>query len=51
MFRRAVSQLKPGQVLAKAIYSERGAVWTTGELHTRDTANPFPSRGYAVPPR
>ncbi len=38
-------------VVGLAIFSERGAVWTTGELHTRDTANPFPSRGYAVPPR
>src|SRR6188768_2152437 len=26
MFRRAVSQLKPGQVLAKAIYTERGDI-------------------------
>jgi len=38
-------------VVGLAIFSERGAVWTVGELHTRDTANPFPSRGYAVPPR
>lgn len=38
-------------VVGLAIFSERGAVWTVGELQTRDTANPFPSRGYAVPPR
>jgi hypothetical protein len=38
-------------VVGLAIFSERGAVWTTGELNTRDTANPFPSRGYAMPPR
>jgi hypothetical protein len=38
-------------VVGLAIYSERGAVWTRGELHRRDTANPFPSRGYATPPR
>jgi hypothetical protein len=38
-------------VVGLAIYSERGAVWTRAELDTRDTANPFPSRGYSVPPR
>ncbi|HEY5922320.1 MAG TPA: hypothetical protein VIV11_11645 [Kofleriaceae bacterium] len=38
-------------VVGLAIFSERGAVWTRGELNTRDTANPFPSRGYATPPR
>ena len=38
-------------VVGMAIFSERGAVWTRGELDTRDTANPFPSRGYSVPPR
>jgi hypothetical protein len=38
-------------VVGLAIFSERGAVWTPGELHTRDTANPFPSRGYSMPPR
>jgi hypothetical protein len=38
-------------VVGLAIFSERGAVWTAGELRTRDTANPFPSRGYATPPR
>jgi hypothetical protein len=38
-------------VVGLAIFAERGAVWTPAELHRRDTANPFPSRGYAMPPR
>lgn len=38
-------------VVGLAIFAERGAVWTPAELYTRDTANPFPSRGYAMPPR
>ena len=38
-------------VVGLAIFSERGAVWTPAELQRRDTANPFPSRGYAMPPR
>lgn len=38
-------------VVGFAIFAERGAVWTPAELGTRDTANPFPNRGYAVPPR
>ena len=38
-------------IVGLAIFSERGATWTTGELDLRDTANPFPSRWYAVPPR
>ena len=38
-------------VVGFAIFSERGAVWTPAELGRRDTADPFPSRGYAVPPR
>ncbi len=38
-------------VIGFAIFSERGAVWTPAELGRRDTANPFPNRGYAVPPR
>jgi hypothetical protein len=38
-------------VVGLAIFSERGATWTPAELHRRDTANPFPSRGYAMPPR
>lgn len=38
-------------VVGFAIFAERGAVWTPGELQRRDTANPFPARGYAVPPR
>lgn len=37
-------------VVGLAIFAERGAVWTRGELQRRDTANPFPSRGYATPP-
>jgi hypothetical protein len=38
-------------VVGVAIFAERGAVWTPGELHNRDTANPFPQRSYAMPPR
>lgn len=38
-------------VVGLAIFSERGAAWTPAELHMRDTADPFPSRGYAMPPR
>ena len=38
-------------VVGFAIFAERGAVWTPAELGRRDTANPFPQRGYAVPPR
>lgn len=38
-------------VVGFAIFAERGAVWTPAELHRRDTANPFPARGYAIPPR
>ena len=38
-------------VVGMAIFSERGAVWTPGELGRRDTADPFPQRGYATPPR
>ena len=38
-------------VIGFAIFSERGAVWTPAELHRRDTADPFPNRGYATPPR
>lgn len=38
-------------VVGFAIFSERGAVWTPAELQRRDTANPFPERGYAMPPR
>jgi hypothetical protein len=38
-------------VVGLAIFSELGAVWTPGELHRRDTADPFPNRGYAAPPR
>ena len=38
-------------VIGFAIFAERGAVWTPAELQRRDTANPFPERGYAIPPR
>ena len=38
-------------VVGVAIFSERGAVWSPVELERRDSANPFPSRSYAVPPR
>jgi hypothetical protein len=38
-------------VVGLEIFSERGAVWTRGELQLRDTANPFPQRGYSTPPR
>ncbi|MDQ3370874.1 MAG: hypothetical protein M3680_36105 [Myxococcota bacterium] len=38
-------------VIGFAIFAERGAVWTPAELHRRDSADPFPARGYAVPPR
>jgi hypothetical protein len=38
-------------VVGLAIYGERGAVWTPGELGRRDSADPFPARTYAVPPR
>lgn len=38
-------------VIGLAIFAERGAVWTPAELNRRDTANPFPARGYATPPR
>ena len=38
-------------VVGFAVFSERGAVWTPVELNRRDTANPFPQRGYAVAPR
>ena len=38
-------------VVGLAIFSERGAVWTRAELERRDTADPFPQRGYAMPPR
>ncbi len=38
-------------IVGLAIFSERGAVWTPQELGRRDTADPFPNRGYAIPPR
>lgn len=38
-------------VIGLALFAERGAVWSPAELGRRDTADPFPSRGYAMPPR
>jgi len=38
-------------VIGLAIFAERGAVWTPAELGRRDSADPFPQRGYAMPPR
>src|SRR5262249_7248300 len=49
-------------VIGMAIFAERagppgsmtrgrGADWTRRELRRRDTADPFPERGYAQPPR
>lgn len=38
-------------VIGFAIFAERGAQWHPVELHKRDTADPFPQRGYAVAPR
>ncbi|HEX7836260.1 MAG TPA: hypothetical protein VF469_02290 [Kofleriaceae bacterium] len=38
-------------IIGLAIFTERGAAWTPAELNRRDTADPFPQRGYAAPPR
>jgi hypothetical protein len=38
-------------VVGLAIFPERGAVGTPAEHGRRDSADPFPARGYAVPPR
>ncbi|MBA3454552.1 MAG: hypothetical protein H0T42_15795 [Deltaproteobacteria bacterium] len=38
-------------IVGLAIFSERGAVWSSAELGRRDSADPFPNRGYATPPR
>ncbi len=38
-------------VVGLAIFSERGAVWSPAELGRRDSADPFPNRNYAMPPR
>jgi hypothetical protein len=38
-------------VVGMAIFAERGAVWDRQEVRRRDTADPFPQRGYAAPPR
>lgn len=37
-------------VIGLAIFAEEGATWTAGEVERRDTADPFPARGYATPP-
>ena len=37
-------------VIGVAIFPERGAVWTPGELARRGAADPFPARSYATPP-
>lgn len=37
-------------VVGLAIFAERGARWSTDDLRLRDTADPFPARGYATPP-
>lgn len=38
-------------VIGLALFAERGAEWTPAEVGRRDSADPFPSRGYAMPPR
>jgi hypothetical protein len=38
-------------VVGLAVFPERGATWSRVELERRDSADPFPSRGYAMPPR
>jgi hypothetical protein len=38
-------------VVGMAIFAERGSAWSPRELDRRDTADPFPQRGYAAPPR
>jgi hypothetical protein len=38
-------------VVGMAIFAERGAEWSRRQLERRDTADPFPQRGYAIPPR
>jgi hypothetical protein len=37
-------------VIGVALFAERGATWTPRELARRDSADPFPQRGYAMPP-
>jgi hypothetical protein len=37
-------------VIGVAIFPEKGAVWTPGELARRGAADPFPARTYATPP-
>ncbi|HSS03062.1 MAG TPA: hypothetical protein VLM79_38635 [Kofleriaceae bacterium] len=38
-------------VIGMAIFAERGAAWSRREIDRRDSADPFPQRGYAMPPR
>jgi hypothetical protein len=42
-------------IIGMAIFAERGATWSHDydrhEVELRDTADPFPARGYAQPPR
>ena len=38
-------------VIGLAVFAERGATWTPAELGRRDSADPFPNRGYSTPPR
>jgi hypothetical protein len=37
-------------VIGVAIFAEKGATWSPVELERRDSADPFPARGYATPP-
>jgi hypothetical protein len=37
-------------VVGVAIFPEKGATWTPGELARRGAADPFPARTYATPP-
>lgn len=37
-------------VIGLAFFAERGRVWSDGEIHRRDSADPFPGR-FARPPR
>jgi hypothetical protein len=38
-------------VIGFAVFAERGSEWSRHEIGLRDTADPFPARGYAQPPR
>jgi len=37
-------------VIGLAIFAERGARWERMDIEQRDSANPFPARGYSTPP-